>query len=114
MAGNGVTDPVHRFLFCLEVARRLRTIVVTYQREAPMSRLDRHIIAVRNKIALGHFLHALMWLGLGIGIGVLLLVIEQRQTWYHWMLPRPMMWLAGSAAVAVLAAAGWSLFRRPN
>jgi len=77
-----------------------------------MSRLDQHILTVRNKLAVGIFLQALARAGIALGLVVWLVIIGERVldrlTW------RPGMLLWIGVLAAVLAALIFSLARRPS
>src|SRR4051794_8523486 len=77
-----------------------------------MSVIDRHVSAVRNRLALGLFVR-----GLGLGLAVVggaavLTVLSQRLTSYH--LPGGW-WTAGAGVgLAFAAAVVFAIRRRPN
>jgi hypothetical protein len=77
-----------------------------------MSRLDDHVSAVQNKLALERFVTALAWgslvfagvLWLGVLIGRIFLLYP----------PKPLLWICGGAAATVLAAIAYALNKRPG
>jgi hypothetical protein len=77
-----------------------------------MSRLDDHVTAVQNKLALERFVVALGWASLifagAVWLGVLLGRIFMLYP------PRPTLWIYAGAGVTVLAAAVYALARRPG
>jgi hypothetical protein len=77
-----------------------------------MSRLDRHIQTVRNKLALGTFLRTWGWAILILGAAVWLVVLGQktldRALPHRWA----MFWIGLAAATA--CAMAWTLVRRPS
>lgn len=77
-----------------------------------MSRLDRHIQMVRNKLALGTFLRTWGWAILILGAAVWLVVLGEktldRALPYHWT----MFWLG--LALATACAMAWTLVHRPS
>jgi hypothetical protein len=77
-----------------------------------MSRLDRHVISVRNKLALGLFVRALAWTSLVLAVLVwgTILVYKLVQV----LPPHPMTWFWGGVGAAALAALAYSLWRRPS
>jgi hypothetical protein len=77
-----------------------------------MSRLDSHILTIRNKLALAIFLEGLAWAGIALGVIVLIVVIGQRvldrSLWHQFSL------LGIGALLAVLGAFIYSMVRRPS
>jgi len=77
-----------------------------------MSRLDQHILAVRNKLTLAIFLQALAWAGAALGAAIWLVIVGERLLD---RLPRhqgTLLWIGILATV--LAATIYSLIRRPS
>ena len=77
-----------------------------------MTRLDRHVSTVRGRLALAIFVEAVAWALLALAAAVFLALLAQRLLAFA--LPRPELWLAGGAGVAVLAAGAYALVRRPD
>jgi hypothetical protein len=77
-----------------------------------MSRLDDHVSAVRNRLALRLFVVALGWSSAIYALLVLLAVLADRV--FLLRLPQPMLWLYSGAAAAVVAALGYALHKRPD
>jgi hypothetical protein len=77
-----------------------------------MSRLDRHVAMVQNKLALGRFLHALAWAGLVYASAVWVAILVDRV--FHVRPPRPDVWLFAGAGAALLAALGYAMWKRPT
>ena len=77
-----------------------------------MSRLDQHVAAVQNRLAMDRFLRALAWTGL-IGVIVLLMMILLDRA-VQWHPPRSSVWLEAGLVAAVLAAAIYAVRRRPS
>src|SRR5258706_5096222 len=77
-----------------------------------MSRLDRHVSHVQNKLALRKFVDALAWMTLFIGIAVVLGVLAWKIFGIGWR-PSAIWWLIGGGA-AVAGVAIFSLVRRPS
>jgi hypothetical protein len=77
-----------------------------------MSRLDNHVAAVQNKLALGVFLEALAWAGMGLGTAVLIALLAER------ILDRELTHagrlLGAGAILTLLGAFIYSLVRRPT
>lgn len=74
--------------------------------------VDRHISAVRNKLALGKFLLALAWATLILGVAVWMAVIAQKV--FDRTLPYQGMWLWMGLAIAAGIAVVWSVLNRPS
>src|SRR5687767_5800902 len=77
-----------------------------------MSRLDRHVAMVQNKLALGRFVQALAWATL-IFLGVLWLGIIVDRV-FHVRPPRVMIWIWSGLGASVLAAIVYALIKRPT
>jgi len=77
-----------------------------------MSRLDRHVSAVRSRLATTIFLEALAWSSTGVaGVAVLGILVARFTTWAP---PKPMLWLAAAGVAAVVAAVSYMFMRRPS
>jgi hypothetical protein len=77
-----------------------------------MSRLDEHVGAVRNRIALQSFVFALAWAGVVVASLALLGVLIDRILGWH--PPRPEIWLYALGAAGLLGAVAYALHRRPD
>jgi hypothetical protein len=77
-----------------------------------MSRLDHHVSAVQNKLALARFVEALAWGCLALAGAVLLAVIVNILFMVH--PPKPVLWLYGGAAAAAVGALAYALSKRPG
>jgi len=77
-----------------------------------MPRLDDHVSAVRNRMALNLFIIALGWLSAGLAAVVLLAVLLDRIFLLY--PPRPDLWLYGGAAGIVVAAVAYAFQKRPD
>ena len=77
-----------------------------------MSRLDDHVSAVQNKLALGRFTYALAWGSVGFVSLVWVAVIANILT--QWHPPKPMLWLYAGAAVTALASLVYAMMKRPT
>ncbi len=77
-----------------------------------MSRLDRHVQFVRNKMALSLVLRGLAWTLLGFAVGVWIAVIVGKLVQVH--LPRERVWFLAFLGGAVVAAVTWAIIRRPS
>src|SRR4051812_43879964 len=77
-----------------------------------MSRLDRHVDTVQNKLALGEFLIALAR-ALSVFAGLVLLAVLVEK-FFHVNLPRQMIWFWSGLGAAALFAFGLALFKRPT
>src|SRR3954453_1510557 len=77
-----------------------------------MSRLDDHVSAVQNKLALERFLMALAWGSVflvgAVWVAVIVNILFQKYP------PRPMLWLYGASAATVLAALIYAVTKRPG
>jgi DNA segregation ATPase FtsK/SpoIIIE-like protein len=77
-----------------------------------MSRLDRHVTMVRNKLALGRFISALAWAGIVYAAGVWIGILVDR---IFLIRPPHLSWvLLGAAGLGVLAALAYAIVRRPS
>src|SRR5215470_16513329 len=77
-----------------------------------MSRLDRHVAMVQNKLALDRFVHALAWAAVVFAAAVWVGVLVDR---FAHVRPPHLKWvLWGGVAACGLAALIWSLIRRPT
>ena len=77
-----------------------------------MSRLDRHVDSVRNKMAAGTFLGALAWTLLGWAAVVWLNLLVDR--FLGWRLPAWQVWLWAGLGAAVALAVAYTVWRRPS
>src|SRR5687767_5864602 len=77
-----------------------------------MSRLDRHVAMVQNKMALGRFVQAMAWASVALGAAVWMGIVVDRVLRVR--PPHYMWWIYGGAGVGVLAAFVYSLIRRPT
>src|SRR5215218_704484 len=77
-----------------------------------MSRLDRHVAAVQNKLALGRFLSALAWAVLIYLALIEVAILVDRIVRVH--PPRPMIWVWAGLGVAVVSAIVYALVKRPT
>ncbi len=77
-----------------------------------MSRLDRHVAMVQNKLALGRFLTALAWSLLVFAAVVWGTILVDRM--FQVRPPRAMVLFWAGAGVAVLTALSYSIWRRPT
>src|SRR4029434_1949984 len=77
-----------------------------------MSRLDDHVTAVQNQLALVRFIKGLGWSSL-IFAGVLwfAVVIGRAISIYP---PRPLLWIYGGVGLTALAAVIYALMKRPG
>ena len=77
-----------------------------------MSRLDRHVAAVQNKMALDRFIGALAWASVVyaalVWVGVLIYKIVQVAP------PHPKWWIWGGAGACAVFALVWAIVRRPT
>ncbi|HVT88990.1 MAG TPA: hypothetical protein VHD56_09070 [Tepidisphaeraceae bacterium] len=77
-----------------------------------MSRLDDHVSAVQNRLALGIFISALAR-GLTIFTGIVLLAVLVNGL-FMWHPPRPSLWLLGGMGAVLVAAAIYAARNRPS
>jgi hypothetical protein len=77
-----------------------------------MSRLDSHVLAVRNKLALARFASALAWTLLAFGAAVALVIVVLRA--FRFGLPWPAYFFWGGLGASVLAAIIYAMVRRPT
>src|SRR5687768_6920023 len=77
-----------------------------------MSRLDRHVAMVQNKLALGRFVQALAWATLAFLAVLWVGIIVERV--FHVRPPRVMIWIWSGLGAAVLAAIVYALVKRPT
>jgi hypothetical protein len=77
-----------------------------------MSRLDQHVAAVQNKMALQRFVHALTWTLFAFAGCVAVDLLVQRLV--HYQLPHPKIWFWSGTGVAALAAMFWAISKRPS
>src|SRR5258706_14635254 len=84
----------------------------THGKGSVMSRLDRHVSLVQNKLALRRFIDALAWTALFISFAVLLGVLVWKVLGFGWR-PSIVWWLVGSGA-ALVGVAIYAIARRPS
>jgi hypothetical protein len=77
-----------------------------------MSRLDRHVAAVQNKLMLGRMLEGLAWAGLVFVALVWLAILINRL--FQFALPRQEVWFWAGLAAAIVAAMVYAFVRRPD
>ena len=77
-----------------------------------MSRLDRHVAMVQNKLALGRFVQALAWSAVIYASAVWVAVVVDRVA--HVRPPHVAWFLWGGVAACGLAALIWAVVRRPT
>jgi hypothetical protein len=77
-----------------------------------MSRLDRHVSHVQNKLALRKFVHALAWTAFTAAGAAAVLVFTWREATYR-HLPSAQWWMIG-AGLVVAGCAFYALIRRPG
>jgi hypothetical protein len=77
-----------------------------------MSRLDSHVAAVQNKLALGRFLGALGWSLAGFGACVWVAIVIDRV--FRLTLPRVPVWFWSGLGAAAVAAIIYAVWRRPS
>src|SRR5439155_6457341 len=81
-------------------------------RRSAMSRLDRHVMAVQNKLALDRFVGALAWASIfyaaAVWVGVLVYKVLRVKP------PHTAWWLWGGVGACALVALIWALIRRPT
>ncbi|HTW94309.1 MAG TPA: hypothetical protein VMD30_05930 [Tepidisphaeraceae bacterium] len=77
-----------------------------------MSRLDRHIVAIQNKLTLRLFLQAMAWCAVGIaGVGLLDVLVER---FFSVSIPRPGMSLLIAAIMAAGCSLAYAIYCRPT
>ena len=77
-----------------------------------MSRLDRHIAMVQNKLALQRFLQGLVVAALLFLIALWVGLVVDRV--FHWRPPRVAWWMWGGAGAAMVGAVVFAIVRRPS
>ena len=77
-----------------------------------MSRLDNHILTVRNKLTLGVFLEAAAWAGTALAVVIMVAIIVQRVV--DRPIPHGLMLLGIGLVAAVVGALLYSLVHRPS
>src|SRR3954447_20063924 len=78
----------------------------------PMTRLDRHVNTVRNKLALGTFLSSVGWALLAFAVVVWVNILVDR--FLAWRLPRWGIWFFAGLGISVAAAIAYTIWRRPS
>ncbi|MGD0769328.1 MAG: hypothetical protein ABSB42_14180 [Tepidisphaeraceae bacterium] len=77
-----------------------------------MSRLDNHILTIRNKLTLGVFLEAAAWAGTVLAVAIVIAIIGQRvldRALPHWLMLLGLGFIASAVGALV-----YSLIRRPS
>ena len=77
-----------------------------------MSRLDRHVAAVQNKLALDRFVAALAWVSVALAAMVWLTILVDRV--FQVRPPRWDLWFWSGIGAAVVAAVAYAVYRRPS
>jgi chemotaxis protein histidine kinase CheA len=77
-----------------------------------MSRLDKHVAAVQNRMATMQFIRALAWLSVSLASAVLVVVLMDRI--FLLSLPHKMLWLEGGIAAVVVGALAHAIYSRPD
>jgi hypothetical protein len=77
-----------------------------------MSRLDRHVDAVRNKLALGRFVEGLCWTSFVLAVLFAIGILVDR--FLQFRPPQWHLWLIGGGIAAVVGAVGYAVYRRPS
>ena len=77
-----------------------------------MSRLDRHVALVQNKLTLGKLLTSLAWSLLAYGVVVWVAILVHKFFAVH--LPRPWVFFFSGLGAAVAVAVGYALLKRPT
>ncbi len=77
-----------------------------------MSRLDQHVAAVQNKLAIARFVQGLAWTLFAFASLVTLDILVQRLLRYQ--LPHPKVWFWCTFGVAASAAMCWAIIKRPS
>ena len=77
-----------------------------------MSRLDQHVSAVRNKLAIEKFIIAIAWALLIFAAACLLVIVVNRA--FQWTLPKLSWWFYGGLGVSLLSAIVIAMLRRPD
>ena len=77
-----------------------------------MSRLDRHVAMVQNKLALARFVQAIAWASLIYAALVWVGIVIDRMLQVR--LPHVMIWVWAAAGAGVLAALFYAIIRRPT
>jgi hypothetical protein len=81
-------------------------------REFAMSRLDQHVAAVRNRLAMAVFFRAVAWTMLALAGVILVMVAVDKLFW--WAPPKPWIWIEAGIAVAVVVAIISAMRKRPS
>src|SRR5438105_4874951 len=77
-----------------------------------MSRLDRHVAGVQNRLALNQLLLALGWCVLGLNVLIWISILADRLLGFD--LPRSKIWLLVGCGVSLALAIGYAIWRRPT
>src|SRR5581483_896824 len=77
-----------------------------------MSRLDQHVAAVQNKLALERFVHALVWTLFAFAALVAVDILVSRL--FHYQISQPRIWFWSACGAAGLSALVWAILKRPS
>ena len=77
-----------------------------------MSRLDQHVAAVQNKLAIARFIDGLIWALLIFAAVVTIDILVAKV--FHVQFPHPKIWFWSGSGVAALAALSWAIMKRPS
>src|SRR5688500_18701017 len=77
-----------------------------------MTRLDRHVAVVQNKLTLSRMLTSLAWSLLAFGVVVWVYLLAHKI--FGLSLPRAGMWFLIGLSASVIAAAGYAFLKRPS
>jgi hypothetical protein len=77
-----------------------------------MSRLDDHVSAVQNRLALRMFISTLAWLSLVLAGVIWIAVLIDRIFQVH--VPRPWTWIYAGMGAVVVGALAYAIYRRPS
>src|SRR5215831_14907374 len=77
-----------------------------------MSRLDQHVAAVQNKLALERFVQALVWTLFAFAAAVTVDILVARL--FHYQLPYPRAWFWTACAFAFVSALIYAIAKRPS
>src|SRR5687767_3957568 len=83
-----------------------------HSRRPVMSRLDRHVAMVQNKLALGRFLHALAWASLIFVAAVWVAILVDKV--FQVRPPRPSVWFWCGVGLVGLVSLAYAIWRRPS
>ena len=77
-----------------------------------MSRLDQHVSAVQNKLALGKFVSAMVWTSAIFALVVWIAIVVDRLFWLR--LPQWHIWFWSGVGAAAVAALTYAIWKRPD